>query len=123
MQRAIALPRIDLGRLRWNQDYVDVVMAVALTVLALSTTGANRVRLDALSVPLLILQTLPIAVRRRNPMRILIVTGAAITLYSLLGYPRIEWPVSASSWPSTPWPRTSRGAGRSWPRRSPPAAS
>jgi signal transduction histidine kinase len=88
MQRAIAIPRIDLGRLRWNQDYVDVALAIALTVLALSGTGPNHVRLDALSVPLLILQTLPVAVRRRNPMRILIVTGLAITFYSLLGYPQ-----------------------------------
>jgi signal transduction histidine kinase len=88
MQRAIAITRIDLGRLRWNQDYVDVALAIALTVLALSGTNPNHVRLDALSVPLLILQTLPVAVRRRNPMRILIVTGLAITFYSLLGYPQ-----------------------------------
>jgi len=87
MQRAIAMPRLGLGRLRWNQDYADVAIAVALTVLALSAAGPNHVRLDAVSVPLLLLQTLPIAVRRRNPMRILIVTGSAITLYSLLGYP------------------------------------
>jgi signal transduction histidine kinase len=90
MQRAIAIPRIDLGRLRWNQDYVDVVMAVALTAVALAATGANRVHLDVLSVSLLILQTLPVAVRRRNPMRILYVTGSAITLYSLLGYPQSD---------------------------------
>jgi signal transduction histidine kinase len=88
MQRAIAIPRIDLGRLRWNQDYVDVALAVGLTVLALYGTGPNHVPLDAVSVPLLILQTLPVAVRRRNPMRILYLTGSAITLYSLLGYPQ-----------------------------------
>jgi signal transduction histidine kinase len=86
MQRAIGIPRIDLGRLRWNQDYADVAMAIALTVVALSTAGTNHAQLDAISVPLLVLQTLPVAVRRRNPMRILIVTGLAITLYGLLGY-------------------------------------
>ncbi len=59
MQRAIAIPRIDLGRLRWNQDYVDVIMAVALTVLALSATGRNQVHIDVLSVSLIVLQTLP----------------------------------------------------------------
>ncbi len=75
-----------LSRLRWNQDYADVAMAIGLTVLALST-AVNHARLDAVSLPLLIAQTLPIAVRRRNPMRILIVTGAAIILHSLLGYP------------------------------------
>jgi Signal transduction histidine kinase len=88
MQRAIAIPRREFGRLRWNQDYADVAMAIALTVVALSTAGSNKTQLDAVSVPLLVLQTLPVAVRRRNPMRILIVTGLAITFYSLLGYPQ-----------------------------------
>ena len=88
MQPAIGIPRLDLGRLRWNQDYADVAMAVALTAVALSTAGINHAQLDAVSVPLLVLQTLPVAVRRRNPMRILIVTGLAIMLYSLLGYPQ-----------------------------------
>ncbi len=86
MQRAIAIPRIDLGRLRWNQDYVDVVMAIALAAVALATAGRNQVHVDAVSVLLLILQTLPVAARRRNPMRVLYVTGFAIILYSLLGY-------------------------------------
>ncbi|MGZ6274335.1 MAG: sensor histidine kinase, partial [Candidatus Limnocylindrales bacterium] len=90
MQRGIAIPRIDLGRLRWNQDYVDVIMAVALTGVALSATGRNQVHIDALSVSLIVLQTLPVAVRRRNPMRVLYVTGLAITLYSLLGYPQSD---------------------------------
>ena len=86
MQRAIAIPRIDLGRLRWNQDYVDVVMALVLMGLALSTAIRDHYRLDAISVSLLILQTLPIAWRRRSPMRILVITGLAITFYGLLGY-------------------------------------
>ncbi|MGD0019209.1 MAG: sensor histidine kinase [Candidatus Limnocylindrales bacterium] len=86
MQQAIAIPRRHLGRLRWNQDYVDVAMALALTGLALSTAVRDHYRLDAVSISLLILQTLPIALRRRNPMRILVITGSAITLYSLLGY-------------------------------------
>jgi len=111
MQRAIAIPRIDLGRLRWNQDYVDVALAIALTVLALSGTGPNHVRLDALSVPLLILQTLPVAVRRRNPMRILIVTGLAITFIACSGI-RNRMANSVYSLPSIRWPPTSRAVGR-----------
>ena len=87
MQRAIAIPQRHLGRLTWNQGYADVAMGLALTCLALATALRNQTHLDAISVPLLILQTLPIAVRRRNPMRVLFVTGAAITLFSLLGYP------------------------------------
>lgn len=86
MQRAIAAPQRHLRRLRWNQDYADVAMGIALTIGALATAGSNHVQIDALSVSLLILQTLPIAIRRRNPMRILLVTGAAIIVYSLLGY-------------------------------------
>jgi signal transduction histidine kinase len=86
MQRAIAIPQRHPGRIRWNQDYADVALALALTVLALSTAVRDHYRLDAVSISLLILQTLPIAMRRRNPMRILVITGSAITLYSLLGY-------------------------------------
>jgi signal transduction histidine kinase len=86
MQRAIAIPTRHLGRLRWNQDYADVALALVLTALAVSTAVRDHYRLDAISISLLILQTLPIALRRRNPMRILIITGSAITLYSLLGY-------------------------------------
>jgi len=86
MQRAIAIPRLNLGRVHWNQDYADVAMALILTGLTLSTAVRDHYRLDAVSISLLILQTLPIALRRRNPMRILLITGSAITLYSLLGY-------------------------------------
>jgi signal transduction histidine kinase len=87
MHSLLASSRRGLERPRWNQDYADVAMGVALTVLALSTAVVNHARLDAVSVPLLIVQTLPIVVRRRNPMRVLIVTGVAIILHSLLGYP------------------------------------
>jgi signal transduction histidine kinase len=87
MQRAIAIPRRHVGRLRWNQDYVDVAMAVLVTAGALFTVFRDFGRLDAISAPLLVLQTLPIAWRRRSPMRTLYVTGLSITLYSLLGYP------------------------------------
>ena len=86
MQRAIALPRSYLGRIHWNQDYADVVMAVALTTLAIIGMGVNHIEINPISVTLLILQTSPIAWRRRNPMRVLWVTGTAITVYSLLGY-------------------------------------
>jgi len=86
MQRAIAIPRRDLSRLHWNQDRVDMAMALILTGMAFFSAGPNRVPLDALSVPLLILQTLPVAWRRRNPIPVLCTTGFAITFYSLLGY-------------------------------------
>jgi signal transduction histidine kinase len=86
MQYVAATARRGLGRLHWNQDYADVGLALALTALALWTAVTNHYRLDGFSISLLILQTLPVAWRRRNPMRILVITGTAITLYSLLGY-------------------------------------
>ena len=86
MQRAVASPRRVFGRIRWNQDYADVGLALLLTGMALATAVRDHYRLDPLGVSLLVLQTLPVALRRRNPMRILIVTGSAITLYSLFGY-------------------------------------
>jgi len=61
-------------------------LALTLAALALFTAANDHYRLDAVSVPLLMLQTLPIAWRRRNPMRILLITGSAITVYGLLGY-------------------------------------
>ena len=86
MQRAIAAPARHFGRIRWNQDYVDAAMAVALAcVVLVAAFQANR--LDFVSATLLTLQTLPIAWRRRNPMRILLITGLSITVFSSLGYP------------------------------------
>ena len=87
MQRAIAIPQRHLGRFRWNQDYADIAIALTLATLAIVTMVRDHHRLDLISGPLLLLQTLPIAWRRRNPMRILYVAGTTITLYSLLGYP------------------------------------
>jgi signal transduction histidine kinase len=86
MQHVQATTRRGLGHLRWNQDYADMGLALVLTAMALSTAFRDHYHLNALSVSLLILQTLPVAWRRRNPMRILIITGSAITAYSLLGY-------------------------------------
>lgn len=86
MQRAIAIPRSTFARMRWNQDYADVGLALVLTGAALFAGVRDNIRLDFLSVSLLVLQTLPLAWRRRNPMRILYIVGIAITLYSLLGY-------------------------------------
>jgi signal transduction histidine kinase len=87
MQQPLTRPQLRLWRLRWNQDYVDVAMGLTLAALALGTLYYDRNRLDLISGPLLLLQTLPVAVRRRAPMLILMLTGAAITVYSLLGYP------------------------------------
>jgi signal transduction histidine kinase len=87
MQRAMEIPLRHVERLKWNQDRVDVILAVVLAAMVLQSAIQNQVNLDAASVTLLALQTLPIAIRRRNPLRILGLTGLAITLYSLLGYP------------------------------------
>jgi signal transduction histidine kinase len=87
MQRALAIPKRQIGRLRWNQDYVDVIVGVALAIVTVYTVAFDFRRLDAISAPLLVLQTLPIAWRRRSPMPVLWLTGGAITLYSVLQYP------------------------------------
>jgi signal transduction histidine kinase len=87
MQRENATPaRGYLGRLRWNQDYADVALALAIAIFAVASAQRDNIRLDVFSVPLLLLQTLPVSVRRRDPMRVLYVTGSAITIYSLMGY-------------------------------------
>lgn len=86
MQRAMEIPLRHVERLKWNQDRVDVILAVVLAGVVLDSAIQNQVNLNAASVTLLALQTLPIAIRRRNPLRILGLTGLAITLYSLLGY-------------------------------------
>jgi signal transduction histidine kinase len=87
MQRAIALPIIRLGRVKWNQNLADAIVGVLLAAVSVYTAASNGLRVDALGYGLLVVQTLPVAVRRRNPMRVLFVTGLAITLYSLLRYP------------------------------------
>jgi signal transduction histidine kinase len=87
MHRAVAIPTRPFGRLRWNQDYVDLAVAVLLAAASLISVHQDFHRLDPISAPLIVLQTLPIAWRRRGPMRVLYVTGSSITLYSLLGYP------------------------------------
>ena len=87
MQREKATAGRGLGRIHWNQDYADVVMALVLTVMGFISAYDDHARFDAVSIPLLIIQTLPLIWRRRNPIRILWITGAAIILYSLFGYP------------------------------------
>jgi signal transduction histidine kinase len=89
MQRAMDIPLRHIGRLKWNQDRADVVMAVVLAAFTLHTAIENRVDLGVVGVTLLALQTLPIAVRRRNPTRILAVTGLATTLYYILKFPDV----------------------------------
>ena len=75
-----------LKLITWNQDLADKGLAVAIAALALFTGWQNHVKLDAISVPLILLQTLPIAWRRRDPMRTLAIVGFAITLYYLAEY-------------------------------------
>jgi signal transduction histidine kinase len=86
MQKALAMPRRQLGRIHWNQDYADVVMAIAVTIFTVATAVADRARLDPVSGVLLVLQALPLVWRRRYPIPVLVVTGVSITIYSLLGY-------------------------------------
>jgi signal transduction histidine kinase len=87
MKPAIAAPVSRLGRLHWNQDYADIGMAVVLTAVAFGELTRSGQQLDVLGAILLALQTVPVAWRRRDPMRILITTGLAIIVYSGLGYP------------------------------------
>jgi signal transduction histidine kinase len=93
MQRAIAIQRRQFGRLRWNQDFADLAMGVILAGVSLFTVFRDFNRLDFISTPLLVLQTMPIAWRRRNPRRTLLITGASTILYSLLGYPTSPAPL------------------------------
>jgi hypothetical protein len=86
MQHATTTLRNGPKAVHWNQDYADVALALAIAIFAFASARDAHVQIDFLSVPLLLLQTLPVAVRRRDPMKVLYVTGAAITIYSLLGY-------------------------------------
>jgi signal transduction histidine kinase len=86
MQLATTTQQRARGRFHWNQDYADIALGLAITVFGLVSAQRDHVQLDFLSVPLLIIQTLPVIWRRRDPMRVLYVTGSAITIYSLLGY-------------------------------------
>ena len=61
-------------------------MGLALAALAIGTLYSQK-RLDVVGGILLLGQTLPIAVRRHDPLRILYFTGTSIIAYSLLGYP------------------------------------
>ena len=93
MQREVGAVRARVG---WNQDVADVAMAVALAALAIVVAGfggttqpaffANAGPLTPLSAALILVQTLPVAVRRRHPVPVLVVTGAGIGAYSVLGY-------------------------------------
>ncbi len=84
------------ARVRWNQDVIDVAVAVTLAsvvlaVAELRVVGASAGALGAgpltpVSAVLILAQTLPLAVRRRHPALVLLVTGVGITLYSTLGY-------------------------------------
>jgi signal transduction histidine kinase len=87
MKPATAAPARRFTGLRWNQDYADIVMAAAVTMIAFGSVYDVRQEIDLLGGVLLALQTVPIAWRRRDPMRILITTGLAIIIYSALGYP------------------------------------
>ena len=86
MQHATTTLRNGPRAVHWNQDYADVALALAIAAYGLFSAQRDHVHLDFVSLPLLLLQTLPIAVRRRDPMKVLVVTGVAITVYSWLHY-------------------------------------
>jgi signal transduction histidine kinase len=75
------------ARIHPNQDQADVAIGLGLAALTAATVLANGIRIDLLGAVLLALQTLPITVRRRDPIIVLCLTGGAITIYSVLGYP------------------------------------
>ena len=81
---------MNLGRIRWNQDVVDVAIALILAAVALWGGWQSRDRESVIGIALLLMQTLPVAVRRRNPMRVLVVTGVSITLYFGLHFPEVN---------------------------------
>ena len=82
---ALALIR---ERVRWNQDVVDVLVALGLFV-AVTTVISTTVWVGPLTPLSLLLiggQTLPLAVRRRYPVPVLIATAGATGLISALGF-------------------------------------
>jgi signal transduction histidine kinase len=71
----------------WNQDLADKALAIVIAAAALFTAWRNpQAGLNAVTVPLLLLQTLPVAWRRRDPMRTLGIVGFAITAYYMLDF-------------------------------------
>ena len=86
--------QLQVRGIRLDPDVVDVAVAALTCAIAIGTslavyqdpanTGLRP--LDPVGVALLLAQTLPLAVRRRNPPRVLAITGVSITLYAVLGY-------------------------------------
>ena len=79
----------------WWRDrpsHADALMAAALAVLCLlgwvlsEDTKATR-SVDALAVSLMLLATLPVALRRRWPIAVLGVASAVVVIRQMLGYP------------------------------------
>jgi len=89
MQREIDAIR---ARLHWHQGVADIAVAVALAGAALIVAGlrnlpspfigGNAGPLTPVSAILILVQTLPLAIRRRYPTPVLMLTGAGIALYS-----------------------------------------
>jgi signal transduction histidine kinase len=86
MQSLITLAGRVRARLHWNQDHADLVLGIGLTGFAIFTAQYEHYRLDPIAWVLLLIQTVPICWRRRNPFLILFLTGGSIVLYSALGY-------------------------------------
>jgi signal transduction histidine kinase len=75
---------------------IDVLVALALTVAALATVVGrigddNEFRdIDFLGTALVLLQTLPLAVRRVAPLGVLVVISAAVVTYAAMGYEMVQ---------------------------------
>ncbi len=86
MQRSHTSPIATLVRLHPAQDAVDGMLALVITVVAFVSWASIGEWRNPLGGVLLALMTVPIAWRRRDPMRVLFITGSAIMGYSVLGY-------------------------------------
>jgi signal transduction histidine kinase len=75
---------------------IDVLLAVVLTVAALATiigrsNGSNDFRGDdLLGTGLVVMQTLPLAVRRIAPLGVLVAINAALVVHSAFGYEVVQ---------------------------------
>ena len=70
---------------------LDAVLALVLSIVGLASMSATQAlpgfrAMDPLGIALILLATLPIAVRRRWPAQVLLVSGAATIALSALGY-------------------------------------
>ncbi|MBG0825909.1 hypothetical protein HS048_35130 [Planomonospora sp. ID91781] len=112
-------PRVTLGRLwidRWarllDSPAADGVLALALVagtwVWEGCEPGKGRLPADALSLTLTALVNMPLAVRRRAPFAVLVVSASTALVYHALGcHPGST--ISVLCWRCTRWPYAAPG--------------